>query len=154
VLLTLIDGGEVFRHSPLTRAGKPKYALYPADPIAYFAKDLDKLLAAVAKKGFAPAAVRAAALLHLGATTGESDANASSSPLTTDAILATMRRLEPRVESGAAVSIARLRDAVGAHCGKATFDTAVLSLANSLRPNEHPPALRCAASVKIAPARD
>jgi hypothetical protein len=129
---SLLVGGKVFRHPPVTAGGKPKFALHPADPVAYLAKDLDKLLLTVAKKGFAPEAVRDAALRHLGATAGAVDAKLGETQgptLAGEEILQAMRRLEPRVDTGAAVSISRLRRALEARCDKNTFDAAVVSLA-------------------------
>jgi hypothetical protein len=132
VIASLLDRGDVFRHPPLTAGGKPKYARHPADPVAYLAKDMDKLLVTVAKKGFAPDAVRAAALRHLGARADGVDAKSGETQgalLAGEEILQAMRRLEPRVDTGAAVSISRLRQALGARCDKGTFDAAVVTLA-------------------------
>jgi hypothetical protein len=142
LLQPLLAAKQVFVHPPFGKGGS-KYALQAADPLDYFAKQVDKLLSDVAKKGFTPAAVRAAALRHLGGyDTDGSEGDGSESGADThsatsrglraapDSILEAMRRLEPRVESGAAVSISRLRQALGGRFDKESFDSAVLLLAN------------------------
>ena len=145
--------------------GKPADGVTQPDPLPHLEKALDALLAAVEAKGFPAAAVRAAALRHLGAgppgkaataparvpatTAPATAAPAPSSPsplspaplstpppvpaaaggLSPDAIIAAMGLAEPRVQDGAAVSIARLREMLGARQDKKSFDDAVLTLA-------------------------
>src|SRR5215469_15256297 len=62
LLAELVETGKAYRHPTRTKAGKPVYALHPADPAEFLANDLDKLIAAVAAKGFAANDVRRAAV--------------------------------------------------------------------------------------------
>jgi hypothetical protein len=144
LLAALIDSGQVFRHPAPSKAGKSAFALTPPDPLPYLAGALDRLQRAVEEKGFAPAAVRAAVLRHLGASeftsaargAGDADAKATPKPapknaagLSPETVVEAMGRVEPRVNDGAAVPIARLRDMLGAQHDKKSFDEAMLLLA-------------------------
>jgi hypothetical protein len=134
----LLRTGRIHRHPPFTR-GRSLLALDPPDVTAYVGAELDNLMNTLAAKGFAAAALKAAMLRHLGAPApgaaagGGVPAAGAGTPIAAErppaeAVIEAMHRLEPRVNEGAAVSIARLRDVLSARCDKGAFDGAVLSL--------------------------
>lgn len=133
VLEEMLSKRKIFLHPPPTKARKPLYALEPADPATYLAKNLEKLLAATVQLGFSTNAVREAAIRYLGAQARQAKAKSAGASETAaalqDEILQAMRRIEPRVDLGAAVSIARLRQSVSRVMDKPTFDVSVLDLA-------------------------
>lgn len=127
-LTALTETGKAYRHPARTKAGKPVYALRPADPAEFLANDLDKLIAAVAAKGFAANDVRRAAVRLL---TGEPSSKGDTRPRDAEAqVLAGLYRLDPRSDLGAAVPVALLREALRETLPvKAEFDSALLILA-------------------------
>jgi len=144
LLAALVGGGQVFRHPAPSKGGQPAFALTPPDPLRYLAGALDRILRTVEEQGFTPAAVRAAALRHLGASEfttaarGAGDCEPKPTPkatptkapgLSPETVIEAMGRVEPRVNDGAAVSIARLREILGAQHDKKSFDEAMLQLA-------------------------
>jgi hypothetical protein len=90
--------------------------------------ELQRLIGRLAARGMAQWHIRAEMLRHLGAAAPAAAAPPAASVDAADAILEAMHRLEPRVNEGAAVSIARLRDGLSARCDKAAFDSALLAL--------------------------
>lgn len=124
-LRSLTETGKAHRHPPLKKGGLPAYALQPADPADYLAKDLEKLIAAVAAKGFTLAQVRGGARRLLGDSADEAGIARE------DPVLAALRRIDPRTDQGAAVSVPRLREALIAELPrKGDFDAAILALAD------------------------
>lgn len=133
-LASLVGSGTVHLHPPLTKAGKPAYGLGAPDPIAYVAKDIEKLLKTAVSKGFSVAAVRQALRRYFsdgGAQGTTATAPEVSSAISPDAVVAAMRRLEPRIDHGAAVPIGKLRSALGDLGAKDVFDAALIALAAS-----------------------
>lgn len=134
-LTALTETGKAYRHPARTKAGKPVYALRPADPAEFLANDLDKLIAAVAAKGFAANDVRRAAVRLL---TGEPSAIRPDSASKGDTrphdagaqVLAGLYRLDPRSDLGASVPVALLREALRETLPvKGEFDSVLLMLA-------------------------
>lgn len=127
-LTALTETGKAYLHPARSKAGKPVYALRPADPAEFLANDLDKLIAAVAAKGFAADDVRRAAVRLL---TGEPSAKRDTRPHDAEArVLDGLYRLDPRSDLGAAVPVAHLREALRETLpAKAEFDSALLTLA-------------------------
>lgn len=124
-LRSLTEAGKAYRHPPPKKNGKPVFALQPPDAADFLAKDLEKLIAAVASRGFTPAEVRSAARRLLG------DAVDRPAAPREDAVLAALRRVDPRTDHGAAVSLPRLREALSAELpSKGDFDAALLALAD------------------------
>jgi hypothetical protein len=139
-LQSLIAAGTVFRHPPKTKAGKPSYALQPADPVPYLDKALQKLIAGTVALGFANDVVRAAIVRHLGgaapvvATQGTPTVPHDAGGDAEHPVIAEMLRLDPRTAGGASIPLARLRHALRtALADGAAFDAAVLALARSGR---------------------
>lgn len=128
-LTALLGSGAIHEHPPLTKAGKSSYGLNPPDPIPYLARDLEKLLRTGITKGFPTAALRQALHRYFSdRDDGRGDA-ADTPALSGDAVIETMRRLEPRVDHGAAVPIGKLRSALGHSNSKEVFDAALIALA-------------------------
>lgn len=92
--------------------------------------ELERLIARLAARGLPLGHIRTEMLRHLGAAGPAAPpvAQPASRSAATGAILEAMHRLEPRVNEGAAVSIARLRDALSAQCDKPAFDHALRAL--------------------------
>lgn len=127
MLASLKKEGRIHEHPPLTKAGKPLFGLRQPDPIAYVGKDVDKLIAAAVGKGFPKAAIRHALIRYL----SDQPSPPAAVTIPSDAIIAAMRRLEPRVEDGAAVPIGKLRKSLAQDFGKDAFDMAIIQLASS-----------------------
>jgi hypothetical protein len=133
-LASLVASGAIHLHPPPTKAGHPAYGLGAPDPITYLAKDIDKLLKTAVGKGFSAAAVRQALHRYFGDSAAHSP-TAIAPPvrpaLSLESVVAAMRRLEPRIDHGAAVPIGKLRSALGDSGAKDVFDAALMALAAS-----------------------
>jgi hypothetical protein len=133
---SLLAAGRMFEHPPRAGSGPTLFALTPPDPAAYFAKELEKLIGGLVKRGFEAAAVRAAIVHYLGEpaqgeSTRDEPTDVEAPAITDDTLLAALHRLDPRVADGATVPIARLREHLHAQApaNKARFDSLLLSLA-------------------------
>jgi hypothetical protein len=133
---SLLAAGRMFEHPPRTGSGPTLFALTPPDPAAYFAKELEKLIGGVVKRGFEVAAVRAAIVHYLGEPAHDEPAHDEPADvlapaITAESLLAALHRLDPRVAQGATVPIGRLREHLQAqgHANKPRFDSLLLSLA-------------------------
>jgi hypothetical protein len=143
LLRFMVESGRVVRAAgradayaaPLRSTGRADAhaaALRSTDLLASVGPELDRLVAGFAARGLSVESVQAAMRRHLGAAAPQQPAppEASRAPGTApaDAVIAAMHRLEPRVNEGAAVAIARLREALTPLCDKASFDAALLTL--------------------------
>lgn len=127
LLASLRKEGKIYEHPPLTKTGKPSFGLLPPDPITYIAKDVDKLITVAVGKGFPKAAIRHALIRYV-----SDGPSASAAPtLSSEALIAAMRRLDPRVDNGASVPIGKLRESLAQNYPKHVFDNAVIQLASA-----------------------
>jgi hypothetical protein len=131
LLQLMVNDGSVVHVTGKTDA----YAmpLPTADPLALLSSQLDQLIAGFVARGQPREAVAAAARRHLGVRDPAQppptvSSSGASGGLPAETLIAAMHRLEPRVNEGAAVSIARLREALTPGCDKTTFDAALLAL--------------------------
>jgi hypothetical protein len=129
LLRFMVEKGRVVRAAGTADA----YAapLRAADLLASVGPELDRLVAGFAARGLSVQSVQAAMRRHLGAAPEQPappEALRAPGTVAADAVIAAMHRLEPRVNEGAAVAIARLREALTPLCDKASFDAALLTL--------------------------
>jgi hypothetical protein len=144
VLAALVSEQRAHEHPPRGAGRTPLFSRLPADPRDYLSPDLDKLLARVARKGFALDAVRDAVRrwLHADdprggpvasyerAAAAQQEVLASGPvPDPTGDIVAMMLELNPQARHGALVYLPHLRHAVSDRFrDKLSFDRAILAL--------------------------
>jgi hypothetical protein len=136
ILRALVAEGRVHKHPRLGR--RDPYAAAAAEPDPYVQALLHKVIAAVARQGFAAEAVKAAILrqIRLGDDSAQPSAAPSVQGATGDAqaIIDAMVALDPRVETGALVYMPHVRYALSDRFrDKLSFDRVVLAMAAQRR---------------------
>lgn len=133
VLRALVAEGRVHRHPRLGR--RDPYAVAAAEPDAYVQTPLRKLIAAVAKSGFAREAVNAAIARQVRLTDDAAQPSAVGGGTDdAQAIIDAMIALDPRVQTGALVYVPHVRYALSDRFpDKLSFDRVVLAMAAQCR---------------------
>jgi len=123
LLRKLVGEGQVFKHPRLGR--RDPYGLQLAEAVPYVEAPLRRLVAAVVRKGFDAATVRAAVVRAAGGR-GLADKALGDE----DVILAAIEALNPQARSGALVYVPHVRAAAAPRMGDpGSFDACVLALA-------------------------
>jgi hypothetical protein len=123
LLRKLVGEGQVFKHPRLGR--RDLYGLQPAEAVSYVEAPLRRLVAAVVRKGFDAATVRAAVVRAAG---GSRPAEKPAGD--EEAILGAIEALNPQARAGALVYVPHVRAAVAPRMGDpGSFDACVLALA-------------------------
>jgi hypothetical protein len=124
----MITDGLLFRHPPVPKGRLPRFGLSAPNPADYLEPGLARLVAAIAKKGFAPEDVKAAIARTFAAAIASGALTSALSD--EEAILAEMKRLDPQVAHGALVYIPHLRLGLADRFrDKLAFDRVVLAMA-------------------------
>jgi hypothetical protein len=123
----LVAEGRAHEHPPKGSARTSLFAAHPPDPYDYLSPDLDRLVAKLARKGFAMNAVRDAVWRWARPADDSITRSAPEDPA--DVIATAMIALNPHAREGALVYVPDLRQAVARQLGdKTSFDQALLAL--------------------------